>query len=272
MPDQTTDDMAEVSELFNIDVATVGLVGKAANKRRYLLFKSQEGGNETMPDERTEMTEVPDEGKLLAWLKGMFAKAEEAEEEQVTETQPVEQTPEPVTEVEKAAPVVGMTTEQVEAIVKARTDVLSAELAKARKDAEEAAALAKAEQERRIAAEYLEKAQQLVGLPTGTDELAGMLRKAATAGFEDELTAMLKAAGQTVVMSGAFDERGTTHVEKSDDLFTVAVEKKAAALQEADPTLSKTEAMSQAYGAVGRDNPALAKAYIRKRQRETGGR
>jgi len=260
--------------LSDLDIESVGLVGKAANNRKYLLFKSEQGGNETMTKELTKTdaapvipevpvvpaVETPDLGPTVEQLTedisglkafmdrftGLFKSKDEPE-------------PEPV------APVV-----DTSALEKAIEDQ-KAELAKALEIAAEATMIAKQERDLRIQAEYVTKAEGLA-VPGKPADLASLLKRADETDpeFGKALFEAFEAASAAIVQSGMYVEKGGTAPAEDLSDFDAAQKKKADELVAADPTLSKDEALGKAYKLVGDEQPELAKQHVEDRRAEVG--
>jgi hypothetical protein len=157
-----------------MEIEKISLVAKGANKKSFFLFKSEDQGDQT-----TVSKEVVDK-KVV--------------EKEVT--------PEPA----PAAPVTpDATVELMKEIadLKTRAETAEAEVAKA-------AELVKAETEKRVQAEYIEKAAQFKALPIEQEKLVDVLRKSGD--MEDTLTELFKAVSTLVEKSELLKESGTTKV------------------------------------------------------------
>jgi len=261
------DNMPQVSQLEELDVKSVGLVGKAANKRKFVLFKSRDKEKE-MPEEikKDEPTEevaveptVPavDAVSFKDWatdiVQSILGKSK-VEPEVKPEVEP-----EPVV----AAP-------DLDTILKAQAD-MAVRLEKAEADLVEAQEDAAAEKAIRKSSEYLTKAQGLA-IPGKVEELAELMAKADAAGLGEQLGAVLDAASATIVQSGIFVEKGTQAEPADGSDFEGRVKARAAELRAADTKLTEHEAIAKAFRDIGRSDPDLANAHVEQRQIETAGR
>ena len=248
-------DTPQVSQLEELDIKSVGLVGKAANKWKFALFKSRDEEKEMPEDVKKEDQEeavVAEEAaepvekvsfrdQFAAAMRDFFNKGEP--------------TPEPEPEV---AP-------EIEAVLKAQAE----QLEQAQADlAEMKEAFAKSEAQRKEA-EYLTKAESLA-IPGEVKDLADLMKQADAAGFGDALTAVLDASSAAIVQSGIFVEKGTQADEDASD-YMGQINKRAAELQAENAKLTKDEAVAAAIK-EGRIDPDLARGHLAKRQSETGGR
>lgn len=261
----------EVYELSDLEIDAVGLVGKAANRRKYLLYKSDKTTEEETVSENTEtpienldgvveqLESVEDVGGIkkafqsfLQWFGGQQVEKGDTEPEPETEPEPV-QTPDPA----------------IEELRKATAEMREA-LEKAQKRAEEAEKIAIEERDRRVTQEYIAKAEGLA-IPGEVKELATLLKKADEAGIGDGVYDILEATSNAIMTSGIFVEKGTTQMdEDTGHEFLKAVEDRKAELRKADVALTDAEAFTQAYLAIGNEQPDLAAKYIASRERETG--
>lgn len=272
-----TEETATVFDLSDLDIETVGLVGRPANKREILLFKSagqtaQEGGN-TMPEDINKeapvveaetsvvpAVETPDLGptveQLTEDISGLKAFMDRFTGLFKSKDEPV---------IESVAPVV-----DTSALEKAIEDQ-KAELAKALEIAAEATLIAKQERDLRIQAEYVTKAEGLA-VPGKPADLASLLKKADETDpeFGKALFEAFEAASAAIVQSGMYVEKGATAPAEDLSDFDAAQKKKADELVAADPTLSRGEALGKAYKMVGDEQPDLARQHVEDRRVEVG--
>jgi hypothetical protein len=263
----------EVFELSDLEIETVGLVGKAANRRKYLLFK-RDKTEENMPEETTETPIVNIDGvveqlqgaedvgglkKAFDAFLGLFRGTIEKADPPVVEPDP-EPEPAPASTPDPAIV-------ELQSVTKA----LQGELEKAQSRAEEAGRIAEEERDRRVVQEYVVKAEGLA-VPGKPEELASLLKWAdeQDADKGKAILDALTAASEAIVQSGIFVEKGTTRIDERTDPFLTAVEKKQAELRTADPTLSREAAFAKAYTVVGNEQPELARRHIAERQAATG--
>ena len=274
MPETDQDTTDQVHELVGLDIDTVGLVGKAANKRRFLLFKSQKGGH-IMPDEiKVESLEQAEEavakaktveevtgvlGGFVRLLKGMLKTPSEGSgvgsgSGSGSATGQVVKAEDP----------------RVEDLIKA-TDDLKAKLEKAQERIDKAEQVAMEERGKRELAEFVATASQLA-LPIDVEKTGELLQWVAKTDPDQAavLTDILKSASQAMVLSGVFDETGTQRAPVVISEFEEAISARADELRKNDPGLSEVEAEIQAQRAIRKEKPHLARAYLQKRQRETG--
>lgn len=295
------------NELTDLDILTVGLVGKAANQRKYLLLKSleeQEDGGETVKEQEkvekeergeTEKPSALDEIKTMLTTffqrtkeeagdvakVGDVAKAARAALEALDGVQDGEGVKAVVAALTKLAG--GEPKEanveksaspdpRIEALEKAQDEARVA-LEKAAKRAEDAEKVAQHERDLREKSEYLEKAQGYAALPAKADELAEYLRWAHGADPEkaEYIEGLLKAADGAMIESGVFNEVGTS-ATADESPFMAKVNQRAVEIRKSDAGLSEAEAFTKAFKEAGASDPAAAKAYVNERQQTTGRR
>lgn len=245
-------------ELTDIEVVTVGLVGKGANDKKFLLLKSFEedsnsGGN-SMAEELVKTGEAVEE-----------VPTEQAKVVEELPVKPTEVALQAKADLEKAT-----LEAKVEALTKKYANI-EVDLEKAQKRAEEAERVAMEERDRRLTIEYLEKAEAYsAALPGKAEEIAKVLRKMRETDSEmaDFVEGIMKTANEYAEKAAYFTEIGTSEVQKSDNPFMAQVEVKRAALKGANPELTDAQALAKAYEMVGSENKMLAKQYIGQRQRE----
>lgn len=277
-----TEEMATIpiTELEELEIDTVGLVGKAANRRKFLLFKSDQ--EEPMSEETPNIEQIEESvgtvedvkglAKVFADFVNLFKAQQEAEievEEPTEDDDPpedevIEETETVVeSEIVKADP-------RIDEFEKAQK-AMQEKLEKAQERIEAAEAIAKEERDLRLTAEWIEKADALA-IPGEVSELAALLKWADEADSDkgEQLMTMLNAASEAVMASGVFVEKGTTQGTESDSPFLEQVEARVTVIRTADPTLSQEVAYAKAYNELGREQPDLARQHIAKRQTETG--
>ena len=130
--------------------------------------------------------------------------------------------------------------------VRALIEKQNADLAEVRKQAE-------VEKDKRETAEYISKAAALPMINEGTDDLAGLLRRAAAALTPEDsesLTKVLKAANAQIAEGNLFKSLGNGGGEST---ISASVEAKASDIQKAEPGLTRDQAIAKAY----EQNPAL---------------
>lgn len=117
----------------------------------------------------------------------------------------------------------------------------------------EATSIAKAERDMRVEREFIAKAAALPMINTATDDLAGLLRRAADSLTADDVTKfeqVLKAANAQIAEGNLFTTFGS-----GGGVVTVSAsaEAKAAEINKAEPALTHDQALAKAY----EQNPAL---------------
>lgn len=146
----------------------------------------------------------------------------------------------------------------------AETARLNAELAARDERIQKSEELAQRERDLREDREYLAKAEALDKLPQAPDELAPILKSIAhaeqagaiTAGTSEKVESILKAANEAVGQGALFSELGARGELGSSDA-EARIEKAAEKLREADPSLTKQQAIAKALEA----DPELYAAY-----------
>lgn len=126
-------------------------------------------------------------------------------------------------------------------------------VAKAQAEAEAAIAIAKAEQDRRVTAEFVTKAQDFGNLPVEAGEFGPVLKRLAETNPADyaEITRVLKAANDG--MGHLFKATGQDAPSSLDGSSLTAIEKAAQAVRAEQPELTA----EQAYDLALRNNPNL---------------
>jgi len=253
----------QVSQLEELDIKSVGLVGSPANHWKFALFKKEKTMPEdvkkndaaTLPveDVATPADTTDDETKLADRVKGVLRemfKGKMAGAEAAPESEPIEPV-EPVTDV---GALFKAQTERLEKIEK--------DLADAREDVATEKALRKN-------AEYLTKAESYA-VPGKISDLAELLQKADAAGLGEAFEAVLEGASAAIIQSGAFIERGSQENVGATD-FMGLVTARAAELQKSGD-IAEHVAITKALKEISRENPELARDHVATRQDETGGR
>lgn len=161
--------------------------------------------------------------------------------------------------------------EQVDAIADEKEEVLKSadpKLVAIVKGLEERAtaaeAIAKAERDHRMTQEYVSKAATLGNLPVKAEEFGAVLKNAAESLSEEAFNAIwqvLTAANANLSKSGLFNEIGKSSAFDNDGPMSV-IEKAAAALRQANPSLTKEQSIAKAVEA----DANLYKQYISERK------
>lgn len=246
--------------LVDLKPAEVSLVGRAANKREFLLFKSEDAMSDTNPD-TTE-----GDGKMNEEIQEVLAKEVEGEEELGTAEDAVAAyrllsslTDEAKEEVVAAAGLVaeepteksaGTGEDEEDEVLKNASDEVREEIVALRKQVNE-------ERERRVRGEFITKAEKEYVNIAEDHELLGELLKEANESLSDDsyelLTGLLKALDEQVEESEVMKVQGRTGAEETSDAMT-ALEKAADDLVEAGDAKTKQEAIALA----AKRNPELA--------------
>jgi hypothetical protein len=269
MPENSEDQVRH--ELTNIEVDTVGLVDKAANKRRFLLWKSAEQGGNDMPEEikvesLDQAEEVMAKAETFEEAKGAFSGIVQFFKGLVPATEPEDPTPDPEP---KEEPVAKTEDPRIEELIKAREED-KAELAKALERIEQAEATVQEERAKREQAEFVAKASELA-LPIDVQKTAELMQYVSKADPEQAavLEDVLKSASEAMMNSGIYVEKGTTRAPQTASPFEEAVDVKKQELMSADPKMSENDAYVEAQRTIRKESPELARQYLAKRQRET---
>lgn len=257
-----------MARLTNVDTQIVSLVKRGAVRdpdnpsepQTYLLWKSEDAkGGETIKKEAVMADPTIEE------VTAALAKAEQERDEAVTKAEAAETK---VTELEKAQPSPAqvhtdddddLEKSDLPESIKARLRKADEREAEALKKAEEATTLAKAERDLRIEREFITKAENDFAYVGGDTREFGKLLKSASENLSkddyDRLEEVLKAADKGLEKSELFTEIGKSGeaTREARDGIQKA-EDKAAELRKADPTLSRADALAQAY----RTDPAFA--------------
>lgn len=295
----TVPDNGGLSDLSDLDIRAVGLVGAAANGHEYLLLKSLGGDN--MPgdinttldldaiqeqlDKATDAEETVGIFKKLvtegiSFFRGLAKDDRDEDEDEDAETNAAADTDQELDEEQAADQDEEMPPADAEdGLTKAAVEKMFAV------QKEQAAALAKAQAElqvtldklakersERLDQEYLVKARTFSTLATPVTALAKFLRWANEADAEQGayIEGVLKAADQAVVTSSLFAEFGSSRAAEPEGPFMDMVKERAEKLRAADVELTKAAAEAQAYKEVSRERPELAHAYLAKRQQASG--
>lgn len=235
MPDQVT-------ELFNVDVETVGLVKRGANKKPWFLMKSDEEDRnmEDIQEQLQVLEELEQEEKVTheSWkkfvgvMKDLFTPAE------------VKPKPEPKPEPE-------IDLDAVEKAHKEEIEKAQEELVKAQEQLEEAKKEAQEALEK--AAEMAEAKRKVELEPIAKDnaievELLYRLEKADKEVF-DAVVQVFQAKESQIEEGKFFEEKGSSQPGESDPAEKIL--KKAAELQENDSEMSPDKAIVEAVRELG---------------------
>lgn len=244
------------------DVAKAGY-GKMKMKKKKMMPKMEIeiGDEEEMMDEEDEM----EKGK-----KSKMKKDESDEVEIPAEVYDYIETLEAANA--ELVDTVSKLSEQVDAIADEKEEVLKSadpKLVAIVKGLEERAtaaeAIAKAERDHRMTQEYVSKAATLSNLPVKAEEFGAILKDAAEALSEEQFSAIwqvLTAANANLSKSGLFNEIGKSSSFDGDGTMSV-IEKAAAALRQANPSLTKEQSIAKAVEA----DANLYKQYITERNK-----
>jgi outer membrane biosynthesis protein TonB len=239
----------KITELFDVDVQTVGLVKRGANKKRWFLMKSQEDNMADEKDVLESLNEIEqvEEGDLeikhvrtlASVLKGFFGMITEKPEPEP------EPEPEPPDESDLEARM-----DELEKAHKTQLEQAAVELQKAQDEAAEA---------RKEAAEALEKADAIteakrkaelepIAKAAGmeTDMLYG-LEKASPEAFEAVVTAF-EAKDKQLEEAGFWAEKGSSQTGEQETSKRIL--ERATALEKSDG-LSREDALVAATVEMG---------------------
>jgi hypothetical protein len=125
-----------------------------------------------------------------------------------------------------------------------------------------AEAIAKAERDHRLLQEFVGKAATLNRLPVKAEEFGAVLKDVADALTEEQFSAIwqvLSAANTNLSKSGMFAEIGKSTTVANDGTMSV-IEKAAAALRQANPSLTREQSIARAVEA----DANLYTQYIRE--------
>jgi hypothetical protein len=125
-----------------------------------------------------------------------------------------------------------------------------------------AEAIAKAERDHRLLQEFVGKAATLNRLPVKAEEFGAVLKDVADALTEEQFSAIwqvLSAANTNLSKSGMFAEIGKSTTVANDSTMSV-IEKAAAALRQANPSLTREQSIARAVEA----DANLYTQYIRE--------
>lgn len=236
------DDEKKITELFDVDVETVGLVRKGANKKRWFLMKSEEG---KMPEEKdvlevlNELEQV-EEGELsrshwntvVGVLKSLFTQ------------------PEPEPELEDETVEKSEVEQRLEALEKSHRDQISKmqeEIDQVRKDAKEE--VLKAEErvdaiEKAKRETELEPVAKVAGLEVG---ILYELEKANPKAYE-AITERFQAFEKQLDEAGLWEERGSSQPGEQDAAKKIMA--RAAEIKKSQPEVSTDVAIATAAAEV----------------------
>lgn len=245
------DKKQQTYKLKDVDVETVGLVSKGANRKPFFLTKSEDEEDNSMADElevqetpveeledRVEVTEEQVEKGLVAFFAKLFKGGESVEEPK--EEPVVTVIPEEIQKQIDAIPELIQTTKELsEKLEKAQKD-----LADANADVEKRTFLAKSDKLTSIGADRGELADFMVFLHKADSEKLEWFE-----GFVTGMNAKLAEAG-------IYEEIGKNDAPEQDDDPIQALIKSGEA-----------EDIKDAYIKMGND-PELAAKYLRQRRTE----
>lgn len=232
------------NEIKDLQVLEVSLVDKAANKRKFLIYKDEDSIEETSVDDSIIKT---DEGGTQ--IMGDQKKTEDVKKTEV----PVDQTK------KEEKPVEQITKENVKQMdvpeeVKKQLDQLF-------KANEELSKKLQKEMDEKKEKMFIAKAETLNNLPMQPAEFGIVLKRIAdsveTADYE-ALETVLKAANEEISQSQLFKEVGSGASGFAGKGSYSKIEKIAKALREADPKLSEAQAVEKAL----ESNPHLYNEYL----------
>lgn len=149
----------------------------------------------------------------------------------------------------------------LDAVLKSADPVVREHIEKIQREAEEAKAIAKAEQEARLDREYLSKSESMDGLPVEASEFASVLKtigQSVPAETMDSLMEVLSKSSGLIKDSDFFQEIGKAGGD-DDGSATSKIEKAAKAHMASDPSLTKEAAVSKALD----ENPGLYAEYMK---------
>lgn len=284
----------EVNELEDIDVLEISLVGKPANRQRWLIVKHEEGITMAVTDEMLDLLEEAFEGDVPAEV----TKALEAIEKMQISGKAADAAKMALRLLGKYKDEVGLK-EVVAQLVKlvgsekmdedkdkmheygypepkeddkvkksevaAEVDVQMQALLKAQEDLRKEVELAKSEAARerdlRLQREYVEKAQGMMGIPVPVEELGGMLKALADAdqALYAKFETLLAAASNAIRKSDLLKEFGYSEGARVPASATDELMKKANELiQKGEGKLN----FGQAVAEVERVAPELYMRYM----------
>lgn len=222
-----------------------GVDHPAHQEEGWLVLKSKSlasGG--TMPEPINKDALDPD---IRAYIESLEGEVEVAKAAAAAAAQIPVPDPEPTDEATALAKALDATPEPIR---KALEDATARAAA--------AEAVAKAEQDRRLDAEFQARAEALTSLSVNPAEFGPVLRKAAEALGEDAVAIfdVLKAANDTVAQAGLLNEVGSNVPSADTDAFG-ALESLAKA-RSAEKSVDFSVALSE----VSAENPALYRQYL----------
>lgn len=203
--------------LTEMEIEKISLVAKGANKKSFFLFKSEDQGDlQTVTDKEKEQ-----------------AKLEKTELEKSV--------------ADSAAAAVELKKEIAD--LKTRAEAAEVEVAKA-------AAVAAEETEKRVKAEYVEKAAKFTLLPIKQEKLVEVLRKSGD--LEDTLTELFKSVSALIEKSELLKESGTTKVNPRISEDVTALRARAQEIVK-ETKCSYADALSKAI----EENPEEYESHVR---------
>jgi hypothetical protein len=283
----------ETNRLTDLNVAEVSLVGRPANKRSFLVFKSAEGGNK-MPEINEQILEVlkaelPKEmeaelvkanlsekavdavkgalkilsaykSEMPADILGTLAKLAQMEnprhyddDKKKAKTTKGLESYAPVKKADGSFDLSGVPEEQ-QAIVEA--------LWKQAERSELLEKQLKEEQDQRLIKQFVEKAQSFVNLPIKAAEIGPVFKAIAEKSPKEfeQIDALLKAVDTALAESKIYKELGSNHQGASNAWDKV--EQMAAQIVQKDENITKEQAITR----VLEQNPNLYSEYLAEKR------
>lgn len=241
--------MILLGRLSNINVAEVSLVSRAANQRKFLILKSEEGGRSKMNYDKTFFESILEKGiednekikdlnedqkDLLKGMVNFFKEKLDKNESSKNENIDFNKIPEEMRD-------------QVQKLWKQNEDMEK---------------LLKAEKDERLKKEYISIAKEYTHLPIKADEFGVVLKTLAEVAPEEykKVDELLKSVNKELEQSELLKEYGTSYEGGTHSDSWAKIEKTADQLVEKDPKLTKEEAITK----VLEDHPDLYSEYMKE--------
>jgi len=245
-----------VPEIITMKIKNVDSVDNPANKRKFLLVKSddpKEGGENTMADELTleEALEKIQEPEVRQFIQKRLEDEVDVKPPEGEDVKKDEGTDEGDEDVKKGAD----EGSEVDIDKSALPEEVATTLKKMENELEATKKLVKAEREKRLDMEFQKKAEPYKNLAK-VDTVANVLRKAHEAGIDGELEEIFRAANERIDASKIEDPKGDKGADSTD--VNSKLEKRVKEIQSNDPDISEAQAIVKAV----EEDPNLYSEYL----------